>query len=108
MLDSYNNNLKIIESLKQVNIHSIDDILGKFEGWPLVLSARTLSTTELETLDHPQIHYRAIRALFMGKDLSELRKQYMEIGIPEKVAARYNDNWKAENPRPLLEIKMFQ
>lgn len=108
MLDTYKNNPEIIQSLNQVSIRSTDDIIGKFESWPLVLSARTLSTTEFETLDHPQIHYKAIRALFMGKDLSELRSQYNKIEISEKVATRYSENWKEESPRPLLDLEMFQ
>lgn len=108
LLDSYSNNQQIIESLNQVNVRSTEDILGKFESWPLVLSARTLSKNEFETLDHPRIHYKAIRAMFRGKDLSELRNQYNQIPVSGKIATRYTDNWKTQSPRPLLESVMFQ
>ncbi len=108
LLATYSNNPKIIGSLNQVNVRSTEDILGKFESWPLVLSAHTLSTTKFETLDHPRIHYKAIRAMFRGKDLSELRSQYNKIPVSEKITTRYTDNWKTENPRPLLEGEMFQ
>lgn len=108
MLDAYGGNPKIVESLKEISIHSSDDILGKFESWPLVLAAHKLSSTQFETLEHPTIHYKAIRAMFMGKDLSEVRSQYSKIPVSNKITTRYTENWSTETPRPLLEGDMFR
>lgn len=108
LMEAYTNNNRVINSLNQVKVHSTDEILGKFQSWPLVLSARMFSTTGFESLDHPKIHYKAIRALFMGKDLSHLRSQYAKMEVSGKITARYTENWMAACPKPLFEVEMFQ